>query len=149
MDDEILALPRIRIDPDWGGAYAWTQYRQATPLAGFFGDATGLATLETDFRWWQERFESTSPWGEALEPKGGWKPFSEDGLLLCQDLATWVGADGYVLYYLPPARLGLGGKRLLLTWDPQGGNPRHAGINSGPESTPTASTWNGAPWMGR
>jgi len=149
MDEEILAFPRIQIDADWGGVFAWAQYRQAMPLEGFFGDTPGLGALEATFQEWQGRFESTAPWGDALEPKGGWEQFSEDGLALCRDLATWVGPDGYVLYYHAPGRLGVRGKGLLLTWDPEAVPPRQAASICDPCPMPKGSTGNLAPRLGR
>jgi hypothetical protein len=115
---EVLVPARIRIDVDWGNAYAWTEYGECAELDSFFVDEPGVLGLEAAFKRWQDRFEETAPWDGNGDPQGGWEPFREEGLTLCLDLAAWIGTDGYVLYQLPPRRMGLESRRLMIAWEP-------------------------------
>jgi hypothetical protein len=81
--------------------------------------------------------------------EGGWEPFAEDGLALYLDIATRVGHNSFILYALPPDRLGIIGIYLMLTWDSEAGNPRQDGIIGDPRPRNTGSTWRVAPWRRR
>ena len=92
---------RIRIMPDFGGAYMWSYGGPAEPLVqGQFPDIPGIRALEAAFIAWQCWFERDCDSGH--DPRFPWARFHARGLALAKRLAALLAPRGIEVYYERP-----------------------------------------------
>lgn len=92
---------RLRIMPDFGGAYLWRLGNDASSeIDNPIPNAPGMAALEDELRSWQAWFERECDSGD--DARFPWSSFHSWGRALAKRLARLVAPEGIEVYYERP-----------------------------------------------